>query len=129
MITNYSFSQVALETEPQKQKTDFKYSKKEEKRKALWKDFYTTQTEYFGEIQKIKLYSENNSLTKICFICEKGLFVLSWNKSEGNIRQVIHAKRLSYENINRITFEIEKGLGLFKLWTNQIEQLAIGANK
>jgi hypothetical protein len=128
MIANYSFSQVSLETIPEKQKTDYKYSEKDEKKQGLWKDFYKTQIEYFGEIQEINLYAENDSFTKICFICEKGLFVFSWNKSEGNIEKTIHAKHISYKNINRITFERNNGLGFFKLWYNQREELAIGAS-
>ena len=111
------------------QKIDYKYSEKDAKRKGLWKDFYKIQTKYFGKMQNIHIYAENNSSTKICFICNKGLYIFSWQKTGGNIEKVQHAKMILYDNINKITFEERNGFGRFILWHDKTEMLLVAASQ
>ena len=125
-IIGYTYAQTLAQTIPQKEK--LKYSTMEEKRKELWKDFHKIRFEKFGEFQEINLYAENDLLTRICFICNKGLFIFYWNKSEGHIKKIQHAKMIMYNNINRITFgyKEKEDLGFFKLWHYETEELSIG---
>ena len=103
---------------------------KDELRKELWKEFNKIRFEKFGKFQKINIYAENNSLTRICFICDKGLFVYYHkdfnNDSLSHIERVVQPKFMDYDMINRITFEKEKDFGFFKLWYYETEELSIG---
>lgn len=124
-IIGYAYAQTVAQTILQKEK--LRYSTIEEKRKELWKDFHIIRFEKFSEFQEINLYAENDSLTRICFICDKGLFIFYWNKSEGHIKKIQHAKMIMYDSINRITFghKEKKDLGFFKLWHYETEELSI----
>lgn len=125
-IGNFSFAQTPLKTEPQM--VNYKYSEIEEKRKGLWEEFHKIRFGYFGDFKEINLYAEDNSLTRVCFICDKGLFIFHWNKTDGTIQRVEHAKLIDYNKINRITYETTNRLSFFKLWYYEKEELRIGAN-
>jgi hypothetical protein len=104
----------------------------ENKRKEIWKDFHKVRFNKFGKFQKINLYAENNPLTKICFICDQGLFIY-YHKDPNHdglshIDRVEHAKSLVYDRINRITYEKWKDLGFFRLWYYETEELSIGSD-
>jgi hypothetical protein len=125
----YSPAQNDIKTESKKD--SLKKTSVEEKRKELWNVFHQVRFEKFDKFQDIDLYAENNSLTRICFICDKGLFVFYWDKGEGHIEQMKPAKLIMYNRINRITFEEAKnkeGLGFFKLWYYETEELSIGSD-
>lgn len=97
-------------------------------RKEVWKAFNQTRLEKFGKLLKINLYAESDSLSAICFICEKGLFVYyhndSNNKGLNHIEPVEHAKLLVYSSINRITYDSKDKY--FELWSNGTKELSIG---
>jgi hypothetical protein len=105
--------------------------KLEKKRKEVWEEFHKVRFEKFGKFQKIDLYAENDSLTEICFICDKGLFIYYYRDSNNNgishIEPVVHAKVVKYDTINRITYEKWNSNGFFKLWYYETEELSIGA--
>ena len=120
-------SYVHAQTLPQKNAPA--YENREAKREALWKDFHKARVERFGQSQDIKIYAENDSLSRLCFICDKGLYIFRWNKSEGEIENIQHAKAIMYDKINRITFEhkTEEDLGFFFLWYYETEELRVGS--
>ena len=125
-IANYTYAQTDSQTIPQKEK--LKYTSHEEKRKKLWKDFNKIRLEKFGGFQEIDLYAEDNSLTRICFICDKGLFVFYRNKSESYIEKIKHTKLIKYDKINRITYGEINNFGFFKLWYYETVELSVGAD-
>jgi len=102
----------------------------DDKRDQLWEVFGTALVEELGKETKIQVYAENAELTKICFIIKGGgLYVFS--KSTGKIEKVIHAKKINYSSINRITHEMiqrENGVETsnFKLWGNKSVVLRLG---
>ena len=104
----------------------------EQKRKELWQGFHKASFEKFGKMPKINIYAENDSLTKICFICNKELFVYNHKDSNkkgiSHIETVVHAKLLMYDTINRITYEKESNIGCFNLWYYETKELSIGAD-
>ena len=125
----YSAAQDDIKTESKKD--SLKNTSFEEKGKELWKVFHKVRFKKFGKFQDIDLYAENVALTRICFICDKGLFIFYWDKGEGHIEQINPAKLMMYDRINRITFEEAKnkeGLGFFKLWYYETEELSIGSH-
>jgi len=123
LFTSNSYIYAKAETITQKGK--LKCTSIKEKRKELWKSFNKIRNKKFGKLKKIDLYAENDSLTRICFICDKGLFVFYWNKEEGHIERIRHAKMIVYDRINRITFDRKREA--FKLWYYGTEELSIGA--
>ena len=108
------------------QKTDYRFSERDAKIKGLWKDFYKMQIKHFGKIQKIDTYAENNSLTKICFICNKSLYIFSRLKTGGRIERIHNAQLILYDRINKITFEECNGFERFILWSDRRKMLSIG---
>ena len=127
-LASYSPAQNYIKTESKKD--TLKKTSVEEKRKELWKVFHKVRFERFDEFQDIDLYAENNSLTRICFICDKGLFIFYWDEGESHIEQINPAKLMMYNRINRITFEEanKEGPGFFKLWYYETEELSIGSD-
>ena len=119
-------SYASLETQPQKDSVSYKTTA--EKRKALWKDFHKARFEKYGKFQDIRIYAEDNSLTRVCYISEEGLFIFRWGKSTGTIEKVTHAKMIKYDKINRITFEKKspEALGSFSLWYYESRALSVG---
>ncbi len=103
-------------------------------RKKLWEEFHKVRFEKFNKFQEIDLYEENDSLTRICFICDKGLFIYYHrdpsNNGKSHIEPVIQAKEIKYDSINRITYAKNEKLnfGFFKLWYYETEESSIGAD-
>ena len=101
-------------------------------RKEVWKEFHKVRYEKYNEFQKIDIYAENSSLTKICYICDKGLFIYYHKDPNSNgksrIEQVQHAKMIMYDTINRITYEKDEnvGIGFFILWHYETKELMVG---
>jgi hypothetical protein len=126
IATAHALEQADSQSAPQKGKLN--YTTMEEKRRGLWKAFHKIRFEKFGKSQEVKLYAEDDSLTRICFICDKGLFIFYWDKTGGRIVKIQHAKMIIYDRINRITFERKRkeGNGAFKLWYYETEELSIG---
>jgi hypothetical protein len=116
------------ESETQPQKESVTYKTVTEKREALWKDFHKVRFDKYGKFQDIRIYAEDESLTKICYISEDGLFIYRWDKSPGEIERVIHAKKIMYDKINRITFDkpSPENHGSFILWYYGTCELVIG---
>ena len=114
------------ETEPQKDR--LAYKTRAEQRKALWKDFHKARFKKYGKFQDIRIYAEDDSLTRVCYISEDGLFIFRWGKSTGTIEKVVHAKMIMYDKINRITFEKKspEAIGSFSLWYYETRELSIG---
>ena len=106
----------------------------EQKRKELWTEFQKVRFEKFGKFKKINIYAENDSLTSICFICDKGLFFYSHKNSNmkgiSHIEAVVSAKLVIYDTINRITYVRDKksSLGFFELWHDESKELSIGSD-
>lgn len=122
---NYGLPQGQAHTLPQKE--DHKYTGTTEKRKGLWKEFHKARYPYFGKAQKVDLYAENHALTRICFICDHGLYIFYWQKSEARIEKIEPAKFLKYDQINRIIYEKNGGKGFFQLWHYETMELSIRA--
>lgn len=125
-MTKGSANKELTETAPQKD--SLAYKARAEKRKALWKDFHRAGFEKYGKVQDIMIYAEDDSLTRVCYISEDGLFVFRWGKSTGTIEKVTHAKMIKYDKINRITYEKRspEALGTFSLWYYETKELSIG---
>lgn len=98
------------------------------KRREVWAEFYQISILKFGKLPKINIYGENDSLSKICFICDKGLFIYYHRDSVRNgishIERVSHAKFLRYDAINRISFRHEDNREWFDLWYNETRELS-----
>ncbi|NQT90065.1 MAG: hypothetical protein HQ558_02310 [Candidatus Omnitrophica bacterium] len=100
-------------------------------RKELWNDFNKVYYDKFGKLPDVVLYAENTSLTKICFINDRGLFIFRHNdpndSGRSSIERVVHAKFIFYSQITRITYEKDGAHFRFKLWSNDKVELIVGA--
>ncbi len=92
----------------------------QEARVEVWRSFHKVRVALFKGDEWVVMYAESPDLSKIAFICKDGLYIYHHkdpNYSKLNhISRVVHAKSISYKNINRITSNKNNG---FTLWSYQ----------
>ena len=109
-------------------------SMKDDVRKNLWNEFQLLRHKNIDQYGHVRLYAENSSLNRICFISDKGLFLFIFKDQNADgksrIERIQHAKLVMYDTINRLSYDKDEDveIGFFNLWNSGNVELSVGSN-